>query len=149
MKNLSNILVEVVNWYQLGINLNIKGYKLEEIRRNKHGDIAMCKMALIDLWLRSDIKASWEKLVEVLEEMDEAKTVEKIRIKYLQGAGGGGNPSPMCQLNFFPFFSCGNVYIFCVAIGHSSSGTVPFGVISGALPPNNPVAYSQGIMQVS
>ncbi len=112
IKNLSNILVEVVNWDTLGINLNIKSYKVEEIRRNKNGDVTMCKMALIDHWLRSDVKASWEKLVEVLEQMGEADTAQKIRIKYLQGAGGGGNPSPMCQLNFF--FPCVVMFIYFV-----------------------------------
>ena len=97
MKNLSNVLVEVLEWQGLGVKLDIKRYKLEEINRNNHGNVPLCKMALIDLWLRGDIKASWEKLAEALTEMGEADTVEKIRTTYLLG---GGNQPQRCQLEF-------------------------------------------------
>ncbi len=84
-KNLSNVLMPVVNWKQLGINLDIKRYKLNEIEKNYSGDTAGARLALIDLWLRSDINASWEKLIAALKEMDEVEVIERIQADFLQG----------------------------------------------------------------
>ena len=88
---MSNILVEVDKWETLGINLGLKKYKLKEIDRSKLGDIALCRLDLIDLWLRSDIYASWEKLIEALTKMDDySTTIERIRTEFLQGGIPGG-----------------------------------------------------------
>lgn len=83
VKNLSNVLVEVLEWHQLGVNLDLKHYKLNEIAKNKMGDAAACRLAFIDLWLRTDVNASWEKLVEALEKMGEHRTIERIKAEFL------------------------------------------------------------------
>lgn len=93
MKNLSNVLVEVLDWNQLGINLDLKTYKLQEIAKNKQGEVGACRLAFIDLWLRSDVHASWERLVEALEKMDERAVVGRIREEFLQG-GIAGSRAP-------------------------------------------------------
>ena len=83
--------MELVAWETLGAGLGIKPYKLQAIERNKRGDIAQCKLALFDLWLRSDTNASWEKLVAALTEMGDHETIiEQIQSKYLTGGVGGG-----------------------------------------------------------
>jgi hypothetical protein len=88
VKNLSNVLVEVMEWDQLGINLDLKPFKLKEIGKNKPGDIAGCRLALIDLWLRSDINASWQKLTEALEKLGEySSTIDRIKTDFLRGSG--------------------------------------------------------------
>lgn len=99
MKNLLNVLVELVRWEDLGAHLGLKHYKLTEIERNKRGDVGQCKLALVDMWLRTDVNASWEKLVQALRDMggaetegedgDHARIIEKIRRNYLQGASTG------------------------------------------------------------
>lgn len=101
MKNLLNVLVELVRWEDLGAHLGLKHYKLTEIDRNKRGDVGQCKLALVDMWLRTDVNASWEKLVQALRDMGGAETegetegedgyyariIEKIR--RFQGASTG------------------------------------------------------------
>ena len=93
MKNLSNVLVEVLNWPQLGANLDLKMYKLKEIEKNKMGDIAGGRLAFIDLWLRTDVNASWEKLITALEMIGGYETtIERIREEFLHpGAGARGS----------------------------------------------------------
>lgn len=90
MKNLSNVLVEVLDWNQLGVNLDMKPHKLKEIERNKRGLIGDCRLAFIDLWLRTDVTASWEKLIEALRKMDEhSSVIERIQAEFLQGGTAG------------------------------------------------------------
>lgn len=93
MKNLSNILIEVENWYQLGVNLELKTFKLTEIRHNRGLNLVSCRIALIDLWLRCDVNASWEKLVRALEEMEEDVVVNKIQKMFIQTGHVGGGAS--------------------------------------------------------
>ncbi len=85
MKDLLEQLVEVSEWEQLGSLLDIKKYKLNDIRESRHGVAANCKMDLFDYWLRSDIQASWNKLVEALETMDYSSLAHKIRVQHRLG----------------------------------------------------------------
>lgn len=97
MKNITNVLVEVGQWEQLGINLGIKQYKLNEIERSKRGDVPLCKIALIDLWQRTDIHANWEKLAEALCGIDDL-AVQRIYNEYIQGPGGTGRQGGKSKL---------------------------------------------------
>lgn len=84
------MLVEVTDWDQLATRLSIKDYKINEIARNKHGNVAQCKLALVDLWLRSDLSASWDKLVEALTEVGgHERVVDKIKTEFLPGVPVG------------------------------------------------------------
>ena len=82
VRNISNILVEVVNWYQFGIALGMKSYKLEEIRHNRMGDVQLSKLSMFDIWLRSDLKASWEKIADALRELGLDVLAEKVLAEY-------------------------------------------------------------------
>lgn len=90
MKNLSNILVEVLEWKQLGANLGMKMYKLNEIGRNNMGSVAGAKLAFIDQWLRSDVNASWEKLAKALEDTGNDTVIERINREFISGAAAPG-----------------------------------------------------------
>lgn len=95
MRNLANALAEVIQWYELGIALGIKPFKLEEIRRNRMGEVQLCKLNLLDYWLRSDLDASWEQLAGALEDIDHTDAAQRIRQKYL---GGRYNLSQTCNV---------------------------------------------------
>ena len=88
------MLVEVLEWDELGVELGLKTYKVQAIERNKRGDVGQCKMAMLDQWLRSDTAANWEKVIEALKRMPGGDryntTIERIQSEYLQGGGGGG-----------------------------------------------------------
>lgn len=83
LRNLANELKEVVEWYQLGISLGIKSYRLDEIRMNRMGDVQHCKLSMLDVWLRGDIYASWNKMVGALDENGHSFVADRIRAKYL------------------------------------------------------------------
>ena len=87
MRNLTNQLIEVVKWYPLGVALGIPAYKLDAIEQNQRGDVGRCKMGMLDVWLRSDLEASWEKLARALED-DYVAVAARIRKKYLGSSQG-------------------------------------------------------------
>jgi len=88
MRNIVLALREVTNWRSVGVVLEMKPYKLEEIRLNRMNDVQQCKFSLTDHWLRSDLEASWRKLASALDEAGEHTSANKIRSKYLGGEGG-------------------------------------------------------------
>ena len=83
MRNIVLALREVTNWRSVGVALEIKPYKLEEIRLNRLNDVQQCKFSLIDHWLRTDLEASWRKLASALDEAGEHTSADRIRAKYL------------------------------------------------------------------
>ncbi|XP_064383255.1 85/88 kDa calcium-independent phospholipase A2-like isoform X2 [Halichondria panicea] len=71
LKDLLDQLGVVTEWELLGNHLGIKRHKLNDIKVERHGKASLCKMDMFDYWLRSDIYASWQKVVEALEKMDD------------------------------------------------------------------------------
>lgn len=71
MRVLVNELVKVIEWERLGLSLGIKKHKLQEIKTYRSNNGSLCKLDLLDLWLRSDVHASWSKLVDALKSLDE------------------------------------------------------------------------------
>ena len=88
MRNIVLALREVTNWHSVGVALEIKPYKLEEIRLNRLNDVQQCKFSLIDHWLRTDLEASWRKLASALDEAGEHTSANRIRAQYPAGGGG-------------------------------------------------------------
>lgn len=82
VRNITNELVAVENWEVVGVNLGISHIKLSEIRSSRGGNGPLCKISMADTWLRSDIDASWEKLVKALEDTGNEVPAENIRTTY-------------------------------------------------------------------
>ena len=80
-KNILNAIAQVTRWQELGLQIDVPPYKLEEIRLNS-STVAECKIALITHWLNSDDDASWEKLADALER-DYHTFADGIRKKYI------------------------------------------------------------------
>lgn len=57
--------------------------KLEEIKQQFHGDIAMCKNKLYDTWLRQQTDPSWGEIVDALEQIEENNIADRIRRMFL------------------------------------------------------------------
>lgn len=76
-------LEDLVNWHKLGLVLGIRKAKLDTIRLDfdRFGQTRQ-KEEMIDLWLRSDSQASWDKLCTALENVDEGTMAAQIRAKY-------------------------------------------------------------------
>lgn len=82
LNNLLEQVVEVFEWEQVGTALGVKKYKLSEIREARHGVTANCKLDLFDYWLRSDVRASWKKLIEALEKVEYFELARNLRAKH-------------------------------------------------------------------
>ena len=82
MRNITNELVDVIDWELVGVELGISATKLHEIRANRMNNGPLCKISMADTWLRSDVNASWEKLADALDETNNSIQAEAIRNKY-------------------------------------------------------------------
>ena len=81
LKNLTNALHEVDNWQGLGIQLEISYHELQKLGK-VHSTVEERKYAMLQLWLDSDTKASWTKLLTALSEMKLNRIAQKIKRKY-------------------------------------------------------------------
>ena len=82
MRNITNELVDVLDWETVGLELGISATKLHEIRANRMNNGPLCKISMADTWLRSSVDASWEKLAEALDNTGNSAQAEAIRNKY-------------------------------------------------------------------
>ena len=82
MRNITNELVDVLEWESVGIALGISATKLHEIRANRMNNGPLCKISMADTWLRSDVNATWEKLAKALDDTNNSVQADAIRNKY-------------------------------------------------------------------
>ena len=82
LQRLSNELNSVENWHLLGVKLGLQGSELREIERNYPRDSSRCKTEVLDLFLRSAVKPTWESIVDALCLMNEHVVADGIRNKY-------------------------------------------------------------------
>ena len=82
VRNITNELVDVLGWEQVGIELGMSETKLREIAANRMNNGPLCKISMADTWLRSNVDASWEKLAEALDTTGNKEQAEAIRNKY-------------------------------------------------------------------
>ena len=74
-------------WEEIGNELDIASAAIYNIERNKKGNVNLCTLGLVDHWLRTDIRATWEKLAQALETLGENGAASEIREKYIPGKG--------------------------------------------------------------
>ena len=80
LKELSNALDSVVNWYSLGVKLGVEDHELSTIEQTYRGD--RCKLEMLSRWLRIDKLPTWKAVVDALQQMGENAVASKIRAKY-------------------------------------------------------------------
>ena len=83
---LSRELIEVVDWYQLGLNLGLPKHDLDKIQQNYHLGNNRQRLEMLDLWLRRTPNAARGDVVSALEQMGENRIAEDMRLK---DKGGG------------------------------------------------------------
>lgn len=83
---LSHELIEVVDWYQLGLNLGLPKHDLDKIQQNYHLGNNRQRLEMLDLWLRRTPNAARGDVVSALEKMGENRIAENMRQK---DKGGG------------------------------------------------------------
>ena len=84
LKNLSSELATVINWFLLGINLGLQKHELTKIERDYQGNDRR-RVEMLNLWLQRTPNATWEDVVDALQQMGENRVAENIREKYIRG----------------------------------------------------------------
>ena len=82
LKELSNALDSIVEWYSLGVKLGLEDYELGTIGKNYHGDNERCKHEVLCRWLRNAKPLTWNEVADALCLMGEHKVALKIRAKH-------------------------------------------------------------------
>ena len=83
LKALTNELKSVLDWYSLGVNLDLKRYQLSEIESNHRGDDKRCRTEMLGCWLDNTTTPTWEAVAEALCLMEAHAVADKIRRKYI------------------------------------------------------------------
>ena len=78
-KNILRQLDVVVDWKSLGIELDISSVRLNEIEVNNPGMVGACKGAMVEVWLATDVGASWSKLADALVAVGQNVRAELVR----------------------------------------------------------------------
>ena len=88
LKELSNVLGSVVDWYSLGVKLGLEDHELSMIEQDYRGEgCERCRLEMLSRWLRSAKLPSWKALVNALHLMEEHRVALEIREKYSSDAG--------------------------------------------------------------
>ena len=85
-----------MDWKSLGIELDISSARLNEIDVNNRGMVGACRGAMVEVWLATDVEASWSKLADALVAVGQNVRAELVRELgrqvselYLGGCGSG------------------------------------------------------------
>ena len=78
---LEHELVKVTKWDQLGLFLGLDMADIKEIELNHH-ELVRRRMAMLDKWMSKQGGASWEMVIEALENISELVLANKLREKY-------------------------------------------------------------------
>ena len=84
LKNLSSELATVIEWLSLGLNLGLQQHELAKIERDYQGNDRR-RLQMLNLWLQRTPNATWEDVVDALQQMGENTVAENIREKYIRG----------------------------------------------------------------
>ena len=76
------IELKQVEWYELGIQLNVPAHQLRAIRRENPAE-SMRMAEVLQYWLDNET-ATWQKIIEALERIGNyGNTVSSLRSKYM------------------------------------------------------------------
>ena len=81
--NVGDALAGVNDWFELGKKLKLPDNELDVIRLDyNHYGLKHMRSRMVNLWLRTKLKASWGRLCVALEAINEREAAERIRVKY-------------------------------------------------------------------
>jgi len=81
LKNVVKSLRAVIDWEELGIQLEIEYYELEKIRIDRR-NIDPCKREMVRWWLKHGISPSWQKLCDALKDLQQECIANQIVSEY-------------------------------------------------------------------
>ena len=76
------VLVQVAEWYDLGLQLGVEDEELDVIKKNNPGNLRACKREMFRKWLRITANPSYQQLVEALKAVGDVKEADQLSKKY-------------------------------------------------------------------
>ena len=78
-------LTKVVDWYVLGLHLNIPKYELDKIQKQflLNEGVERCKAEMLDMWLKKEEEPHWRVIVDALERMNSYELAQELRDLHL------------------------------------------------------------------
>ena len=78
-------LTKVVDWYVLGLHLNIPKYELDKIQKQflLNEGVERCKAEMLDMWLKKEEEPHWRVIVDALEKMKSYELAQELRDLHL------------------------------------------------------------------
>ena len=76
------VLVQVAEWYDLGLQLGVEDEELDVIKKNNPGNLRACKREMFRKWLRITPSPSYQHLVEALIAVGDVKEADQLSKKY-------------------------------------------------------------------
>lgn len=96
LKELIDQLSEVADkWYEIGTHLEVQGSVLDNIQKshlNTDGG-NRCAIELYRYWLNNDLKASWDKIIDAVEQHSKV-LADNLRKTHTSMGKGRGRPHP-------------------------------------------------------
>ena len=91
-KQLLEILSDKVDWYELGIELDISTGTLNTVKED-HGTVRRCLLAMLDKWLGMYPERGWSDIVIALRAMGKNDVAVEVEEKYCSGVSSAAGPS--------------------------------------------------------
>jgi len=91
LKELSNAVDSVVNWFSLGVKLELERHMLIQIEKDHRGDNERCKYEMLDRWLRNAKQPTWKAMADALCLIGEHQAALNIRTKYCSSGSSTAN----------------------------------------------------------
>ena len=76
------VLLPIINWFDLGLQLNISEDNLDIIKQNNPNDTKACRREMFSAWLEINPDASYRQLVDALHTMGFHNIAERLCTKY-------------------------------------------------------------------
>lgn len=71
-----------VDWFELGIQLNVPQCELRIIKRQYYYDVIRCLTEMLDLWLHANPNASWAEIAVALKHSSQGDLATTLASKY-------------------------------------------------------------------
>ena len=93
-------LTKVVDWYVLGLHLNIPKYELDKIQKQflLNEGVERCKAEMLDMWLKKEEEPHWRVIINALEKMKSYELAQELRDLHL-GEDESQSTTSVCNDN--------------------------------------------------
>ena len=72
-------MLKVIQWFNVGLLLELEEYQLKAIQSDYGGDLKACCREMFSLWLKSKQNPSYQLLLEVLSEAEELAAARQLQ----------------------------------------------------------------------